>query len=228
MTSPLDNPAWHTLAALPDRFVIRAAHAARFVPAVAPFFAIDRRSDAAFADVRALIGASPEARFWFDDDAPVPAGWRETYRKPITQMVLPPDVELTAETGGLRILGPDDAPAILDLAERTKPGPFAARTYELGTYLGLWEGRRLVAMSGQRLRFPGYIEVSAIAADPEFRGRGLGRRMTVAMALRIRAEGQTPFLHVFPDNEPAARLYKSLGFVRRRELLVSWLVPESA
>ena len=228
MTSPLDNPAWHALATLPDRFTIRAPHAARFVPEVAPFFAIDRRSDAAFADVRTLLGSSSEARFWFDDDAPVPAGWRETYRKPITQMVLPAAAELTAKTEGLRVLGPDDAPAILELAERTKPGPFAARTYELGTYLGLWEGRRLVAMSGQRLRFPGYIEVSAIAADPEFRGRGLGRMLTVAMAQRIRADGQTPFLHVFPDNEPAAQLYESIGFVRRRELLVSWLVPESA
>ena len=50
------------------------------------------------------------------------------------------------------------------------------------------------------------------------------RALSVALAQRIRAKGQTPFLHVFPDN-PASRLYESIGFVPRRELHVTWLAP---
>lgn len=228
METPLDNPVWHALATLPDRFAIRAAHAARFAPEVAPFFAIERRSAAAFADVRSLLGASAEARFFFDEDVPAPRGWRETFKKPITQMLLPRDASLTAKAEHARVLGPDDVPAIRDLVARAKPGPFGARTPELGTYLGIWEGQRLVAMAGERFRFPGYIEISAVATDSAARGRGYGRALSVAMAQRIRAAGQTPFLHVFPDNRSAARLYESIGFVRRRELLVTWLKPADA
>jgi ribosomal protein S18 acetylase RimI-like enzyme len=209
---------------LPDRFARRAAHAQRFAPDVAPFFAIDRRSAEAFADVRALLGNSPEARFFFDDDAPAPSGWRETFKKPITQMMLPRSADLRAGAESIRVLGPDDATAILDLVARAKPGPFGARTPELGTYLGIWDGPRLVAMAGERFRFPGYVEISAVATDPATRGRGYGRALSVTLAQRIRASGQTPFLHVFPDN-PASQLYKSIGFVPRRELLVTWLAP---
>jgi hypothetical protein len=39
---------------------------------------------------------------------------------------------------------------MLELARRTKPGPFLPRTVELGTYLGLRRGGALVAMAGER------------------------------------------------------------------------------
>jgi ribosomal protein S18 acetylase RimI-like enzyme len=226
MTNLLDNPVWHALAALPDHLAIRTAHAMRFVPEVAPFFAVDRRSPEAYADAGALLGASPEARFFFADDAPPPAGWRETFKRPITQMVLPPDADLPPHPEDIRVLGPEDALAVRDLVARAKPGPFGARTQELGTYLGIWDGPRLVAMAGERFRFPGYTEISAVATDPEFRGRGHGRTLSVAIAAHIRATGRTPFMHVFPENDSASRLYRSIGFVPRRELLVVWLAPE--
>ena len=32
----------------------------------------------------------------------------------------------------------------------------------------------------------------------------------------ILSRGETPFLHVFAANEPAIRVYRTLGFTRRR------------
>jgi ribosomal protein S18 acetylase RimI-like enzyme len=225
MDEVLDNPVWHALAALPEGLVIRAAHAARFAPDAAPFFGIDRDTPQAYAEVRRLLGSSPEARLFQAADKPPPDGWRETFKRPIAQMVLASDVNLPADESGIRELGPDDVPAMLDLAAQAKPGPFGSRTHELGTYLGIHDGGRLIAMAGERFRLPGYAEISAVATHPSFRGRGHGRVLTIALAARIRAAGRRPILHVFPENRAAAKLYESIGFVQRRLLLVVWLAP---
>ena len=113
-------------------------------------------------------------------------------------------------------LGPGDVPDILRLVERTKPGPFLSRTIELGSYLGIRRGGELVAMAGERLRPPGWTEISAVCTDPQFRGQGLATRLTLAVSAAIQARGQTPFLHVMATNVTAIRLYESLGFRFRR------------
>lgn len=113
-------------------------------------------------------------------------------------------------------LGLDDVPEILDLVARTEPGPFLKRTIELGTYLGIRDRGRLVAMAGERINPPGWTEISAVCTDPEYRGRGLATRLVRAVAAGIRERGETPFLHAAADNLPAIRLYESLGFTLRR------------
>jgi GNAT superfamily N-acetyltransferase len=224
MDEALDNPVWHALAALPDGLVIRAAHAARFVPDAAPFFGVDRATRQAYAEARRILGPSREARFFHVSYDAAPAGWRETFKKPISQMILPANVTLPAAPE-VRELGPADLPAMLRLARQAEPGPFGLRAPELGTYVGLHVGKQLVAMAGGRFRFAGYIEISAVATHPDHRGRGYGRALTVALARRIRVSGRTPFLHVFPDNLPASKLYESIGFATRRPLVIVWLAP---
>ena len=101
-----------------------------------------------------------------------------------------------------------------DLVARTNPGPFTARTIELGNYLGVFDGERLVAMAGERMRLPGYTEISAVCTDADYRGRGLAGHLTALIARDIAAAGSVPFLHVLADN-PARHLYESLGFRQR-------------
>ncbi len=59
----------------------------------------------------------------------------------------------------------------------------------------------------------GECYVDNIAVFPECRGRGLGRRLTEALIQKGR-EGNGIFitLEVRPSNEPAVKLYDSLGF----------------
>jgi predicted GNAT family acetyltransferase len=71
-------------------------------------------------------------------------------------------------------------------------------------------------MAGERLRPPGWAEISAVCTDPAFRGHGLATRLTLAVAAAITARGEQPFLHAASDNVPALRLYESLGFRPRR------------
>lgn len=113
-------------------------------------------------------------------------------------------------------LDDDDAPEMLELAQRTKPGPFAARTHRLGSFFGLRDNGALIAMAGERLRPPGWTEISAVCTDEAYRGRGLGRALMEHVIDGIRARGEQPFLHVAATNAGAIRLYERMGFEARR------------
>lgn len=68
----------------------------------------------------------------------------------------------------------------------------------------------------------GRAHVIAIAVDPDFRGRGVGKAL-LCTALRLLADGKVSdvFLEVRVSNEPALRLYQAAGF-KVVELLKSY------
>lgn len=116
-----------------------------------------------------------------------------------------------------------DAPEMLALATLTEPGPFLSRTHTMGRFLGIRIDGRLAAMAGERMRFPGYTEVSGVCTHPDFRGRGLARRLSAAVAANIEARGEQPFLHAWKTNSAAIALYEQLGFELRAEVNVAVL-----
>jgi predicted GNAT family acetyltransferase len=120
-------------------------------------------------------------------------------------------------------LGRADAPEMLALATLTRPGPFVARTPELGDFVGVKLGGRLVAMAGERMKPDGFTEVSGVCTDPDHRGRGYAAGLMRLVMARIRARGETPFLHAYAANRGAIGLYETLGFRFRRELVMTSL-----
>ena len=221
--SLLDNPIWHALTGPQARFAIGQGRARGFQRDVTPFFAIADTSEAAYRDLRAILGAA-EARLFRPRAEPVPPGWTKTFEKPIVQMVCARPQRLRPETPVIPLGAPDIAD-MMALAEVAKPGPFGPRTAELGGYVGIRVNGRLVAMAGERFGLPGLTEISAICTLPAYRGRGYGGAMVAHLVSAIFARGETPFLHVFPDN-PALKLYAAMGFAERARPLVVWLVPE--
>jgi len=162
-----------------------------------------------------------------------PAGWRDLAALTDDVLLAGPSLtpgpgwEVTMSLPGVQMIGQSmtgvedpeavkltetDVPEILDLVERAKPGPFRKRTIVLGRYLGIRVDGKLVAMAGERFRLPGWTEISAVATDPDFQGRGLGARLTLAVAAGILGRGELPFLHAAADNDRALRLYERLGF----------------
>ncbi len=115
----------------------------------------------------------------------------------------------------LRQLTPADAPAMVDIAHLTEPGPFHLRTIELGNFYGIFWGHRLVSMAGKRMHLPGLQEVSGVCTHPDARGRGYARQLMSIVIEEIESEGKTAFLHMMAEN-PAVRLYEQLGFALRQ------------
>src|SRR5229473_5140751 len=118
----------------------------------------------------------------------------------------------------LVVLGDADSLEMIELTALTKPGPFGKRTHELGTYVGIRREGKLVAMAGERMKVPGFTEVSAVCTHPEHTGHGYARILMAEVMRRIRSRGVTPFLHVREDNVRAIELYRRLGFTQLRRL----------
>lgn len=208
----LDNPIWHALAGPQSTVAEGTPPALRYDPAVAPFSAIENESPAAWAALGEILGPG-ELAILFGPDGTAGAGWRELARVPCVQMVAT-GVE-TATAAGAVELGDADVSDMVDLVVRTEPGPFLARTIELGTYLGVRDGGALVAMAGERLHLPGYTEISAVCTDAAHRGRGLASALVRDLVGRIRDRGEVAMLHAMADNVNAIRLYAAMGFTVR-------------
>ena len=215
MTHPLDNTVWNALTGPWRALGEHRGRAARFESDVSVFSGVDDPNDAAaFDDLRDLICPGHVAVL-FAPELAIPDGWSEAFRYPCHQLVAT-DVDIAAAPDDLLPLGVDDVPEMLELVERTKPGPFAPRTIELGGYVGVRDDAgRLVAMAGERLRVDGFSEVSAVCTLEEVRGQGLATKLVLAVVAGIRARGEEAFLHVATDNTNALRLYLAMGFVER-------------
>ncbi|MEX5634814.1 GNAT family N-acetyltransferase [Parafrankia sp. FMc2] len=214
--SALDNPVWASLSGVHAHVAIAHGRAARYPPEMSPFAAVsDDKDPDAWGDLAALVGPGALLGFAGLKSLP-PPGWDVVTAVPAVQL-LGDDLAPRADPEAVR-LGVADVPEMLDLVARTQPGPFGRRTVELGTYLGIRRGGRLVAMAGERMRFPGRTEISAVCTDPAHRGEGLATRLILATALRVHARGDRPFLHVVVSNMDAIRLYEALGFTARREM----------
>ncbi|MET0424960.1 MAG: GNAT family N-acetyltransferase [Actinoplanes sp.] len=210
----LENPVWAALAGPQACFAEASGDAARYSSDIAPFCALaDPEDPAAWRDLATL---TDHALLTGPKLSPGP-GWEQVEVLPGVQMAGhgmtgvddPEAVPLTQA----------DVPEILDLVERAQPGPFRKRTIELGRYLGIRHEGRLIAMAGERFHQPGWREVSAVCTDPGFRGRGLGARLTLAVAAGILGRGELPFLHAAADNTEAIRLYDRLGFEPSHEVV---------
>jgi len=213
----LNNPVWHALVGPHAGVAERVGDAARYVSDVAAFCALaDEPTPDAWNDLRTMVGAGGAA-FLVRDEIDLPAGWSIEMTLPCRQMVLPDTAGERADDPSelLLVLDGDDVPEMLALVERTRPGPFARRTIELGNYLGIRHDGALVAMAGERLHPAGYTEISAVCTDADQRGRGLASRLVRALVRGIRVRGETPFLHLTMENENAQRVYAGLGFETR-------------
>lgn len=216
---PLDNPAWTSLGGTHARFAQRRGAAVRYEPDVSPWAAIplatddETAGDDAWRELAALVGPGGGALLVGDPRTPR-SGWRVGQRMAGVQldgtgMAVADDPEAVP-------LGIDDVPEMLDLVARAQPGPFLPRTVEMGTYLGIRRDGALVAMAGERMRPPGFAEISAVCTDDAHRGQGMGSRLVRAVGAAIRARGDVPFLHAAAANLDAVRLYQRLGFTVRR------------
>ncbi len=218
--SLLDNPIWHALSTTHAFFAEGDDLAKRYPVDITPLAATRDQSAASYESLAQLLRPGGRAGLALEAPPTLPAGWTVIHTSLLAQMVwttmLPAQEEHAVEDLNLTNIH-----EMLTLTELTKPGPFGKRTPELGSYWGIHQTGQLVAMAGERLRLPGYTEISAVCTHPEHRGQGHASSLVSALIRKITRRGDIPFLHVASDNVNAIHLYEKLGFKTRRFLTLA-------
>ncbi|SNS17767.1 FR47-like protein [Sphingomonas laterariae] len=224
---PLDRPVWNALATGWSALAQGDDKARRLDPAFGPFAASADGSPENLAALTALLPA--DGALWIVETGALapPPGAVQLRTTDLHQMVAP-RITPAAPHFTIEPLTAADAPDMQALARLTEPGPFAARTHELAEFLGVKQDGKLVAMAGERMRPQGFAEVSGVCTHPDHRGQGYAGGLMRAVAERILARGETPFLHVYPSNTGAIALYEALGFVLRRPITLTLLARADA
>ncbi len=212
-----DNPVWTALTTRQQHLAEGDGLAKKFPSEISPLAALVAPTPEAWRSLAELAQPGQAVALITNAPAEPPAGWEILRSAPLLQMMYEGETPARKAKSFLR-LGAADAAEMVALAELTKPGPFALRTPELGTYIGVRREGRLVAMGGERLRLPGYTEISGVCTHPEHIGKGHAAALIAELIEGIRSRGEQPFLHVREANTRAAGLYRHLGF-RDRVLL---------
>ena len=198
------------------------ARARRYPPAVAPFADMADTSPQSFVALGAIMTGSEIAVLFTPEPVTAPDEFKTMLAETGEQMIGTP-AETSTRGVEIATLGVDDVSDMMALTELTKPGPFSARTHELGTFLGIKLDGRLVAMTGERMKPGNYTEMTAVCVHPDHRGRGYAQMLLGAVGRQIVARGEIPFLHVFSNNKSAIALYRRQGMEIRRRLHVTVL-----
>jgi ribosomal protein S18 acetylase RimI-like enzyme len=221
---PLIRPVWNMLSGPQAELAVGSELARRIDPAFGPFAAARDRSPDALAALAALIGAGEEVWLVETEVWPAPPGLTVTRTPVVVQMVAEHPAPLQPGDEVAELLREGDTARMSEIALATKPGPWRARTRLYGDFYGIRDGVRLAAMAGERMRpAPGLAELSGVCTWPEYRGQGLAAKLIRRVMAGFTARGDTPFLHSYAANAGANALYEKLGFVTRREMVVTVL-----
>src|SRR3954469_20525410 len=154
----LSNPFWFALRTEHAHLAVGTGSVLRYPADVLPFAGLERYSVEQMLALRDLLTPG-EQIFLAADHYPEVDGWEQISELPGLQLLfsgdmnsLKPRDQAKAEICRLR---PGDAPAMVSLTDVAFPGFFRERTYQLGTYLGIFRNSQLVAMAGERIALPG-------------------------------------------------------------------------
>jgi ribosomal protein S18 acetylase RimI-like enzyme len=215
-TQELDNPFWASLRTRHRDLALFADDVARYPAEYAPFLGV-AHAHARVDDALESLVAPGETVYLLGLLPAVPRGWACEAFRPLAQMTCTQALEVV------------DGPSIVQMGERHRldalaltslvyPHYFRERTMSLGRYFGIYRGKQLAAMIGERLGTGDTREMSAICTHPSHTGKGYARRLTARLGNDNLEHGVTPFLHVSHDNTRALKLYAQMGYRHRCDI----------
>ncbi|MDG6094282.1 GNAT family N-acetyltransferase [Acetobacter sp. AN02] len=221
--SVLSDPVRSALSGRQAEFARSRGAAIRFDPECSPFAALDGRTADAFGDLSVLADGQD---VWMLTPEPVRIAAKFSIMSQSDCLQMRADsVTESASRPDFTELTDADAPDMRELAALTEPGPFLSRTHRLGTFIGIRENGRLVAMAGERLKPDGFTEMSGVCTHPDSRGRGYAGFLIKEAARRCLGRGEIPFLHCYAANTGAVALYEACGFRTERRMILTVLRP---
>jgi predicted GNAT family acetyltransferase len=216
----LDRPVWSALGTRHASLAEGGTLARRYPASIAPFAATENEGKESLQALAELASTGEHLLLLMADPIVAPSDFVTVSAASAVQMI--GDQRLAPVTDKrIEQLSQADAAEMLELATLTKPGPFSLRALDLGNFWGVKINGRLVAMAGERMKQPGYTELSGVCTHPDFGGKGLGRLLSLYVADKIFARGDQPYLHAYATNEAAIALYRSIGFSLRSRMNVA-------
>ena len=216
----LDRPVWSALQTRHAALAEGSRLAKRYPASIAPFAATEKDDDESLRELAELAPPGVNLLLVKSDEIILPAGFVTVSAASGVQMIADKPLQ-EADDERIEQLGEADAAEMLALATLTKPGPFSLRAQSLGKFWGVKVEGRLVAMAGERMKQPGYTELSGVCTHPDFRGEGLGKLLSLYVAGKIFARSEQPYLHAYATNTGAIGLYASIGFRLRSTMNIA-------
>jgi GNAT superfamily N-acetyltransferase len=213
--SSLENSVWSSLSGEHKSLGIRSGGACRYFPDVSPFAAIKTKTVENLRDLAGIVSAG-ETVLIRGEIPEVGPEWTLEKHIHSLQYILPPEIRVETNKD-LVPLSSVHVPEMLDLTQLVLPGFFQRRSLEMGSYFGIFDKDRLVAMTGERIFPKPFKEITAVCTHPDYQGRSYASKLVMHVAALMRSEGNIPFLHVGVENMRARELYQRLGFQVRGE-----------
>jgi predicted GNAT family acetyltransferase len=220
MKHVLDRPIWSALGTRHASLAEGGTLARRYPASIASFAATENEGKESLQALAEMASTGETLLLLMADPIVAPSDFRTVSAASAVQMIGDQRLERVTDKR-IEQLCQADAAEMLELAMLTKPGPFSLRALALGDFWGVKINGRLAAMAGERMKQPGYTELSGVCTHPDFRGKGLGRLLSLYVADKIVARGNQPYLHAYKTNNTAIALYESIGFRLRSSINVA-------
>lgn len=216
----LDRPIWSALGTRHASLAEGGSLARRYPASIAPFAATENEGEESLRALAELASTGENLLLLMSDPIVAPSNFATVTAVSAVQMIADQRLDHVTDER-IEQLNQADAGEMLELATLTKPGPLSLRALDLGDFWGVKINGRLVAMAGERMKQPGYTELSGVCTHPDFRGKGLARLLSLYVADKIIVRGDQPYLHAYATNQAAIALYESIGFRLRSSINVA-------
>lgn len=217
MNKKLKNPVWYSLSETHEKWLLEFNGVRFYKPEICTFGAY---TDIAHTAIALNQYAEISDNFFLVSEYDKPLFDEDNIRlkRKIEgcQMVLQdlPEVNIVEE---IIPLTEEYINEIYELVWLVMPGYYQKRTFEMGDYFGIFRGRKLISVAGQRMQSDKFIEISAVVTHPDYTRRGFAKQLTAHVVKEILKERKTPILHTTKGN-PAIKLYEDLGFNITRDM----------
>lgn len=221
----LHNPVFNALSSTDSHFNVGNEQVKYFNEEVSPFAGFAKENKHGFSDLYDLLPSGRRILYAIPDAITQPAGWQLQHEIKGLQFVYEGN-DIKTKFSNVLPLTETHVEEMIELVRLTKPGPFGKRTIDFGSYFGIFDHGKLVALTGQRLHIENYTELSAVCTHPDYLGKGYASILLQHQLQIILQQGQYPFLHVRDDNDRAIALYERLGFTVFRPMIFYFMKRE--
>lgn len=211
----LDNPVWHSLSESHRDFAINYKNIRFYHSDYCPFGGFEsEENNPADIDSYSLLADS----FFIVGNKPLLSDLLVLKNELVcAQMIVHNTIDLESRDT-ITLLTEEHIEALYSLVNLVQPGYFKKKTAQLGNYFGIFEKDQLIAVTGERMKMDGFVEISAVITHPDHTGKGYAKQLVAHVANTIFSQNKIPYLHVVESNETAINLYKKLGFRTRRKI----------